>query len=659
MPHLSSPRTRALFSLVFAMILGAVPYLGHAQATSEAGTARPSARALVHILDYVGQDYAFAVSAGKIVNEAEYEEMRDFGRTAGLMLESLIEREILPDDAALPEMNEDLKGLIEAKADPEAVAERARALREAVIRHSGLLVAPLTWPSIADGKRAYAEACASCHGAAGAGDGPLADGLDPRPTNFAEGERVASLSPFQVYNTIRMGVEGTAMPAHPRLSDREVWDLAFFVKSLQAAQAHPSVANRAARLRKVVTLEEVATSNDAELTLMLEARGVPAPEEAMAALRTTAPPALPGGVLAVARDYLDEAFAAYTSDQPDEARRLAVLAYLEGVEPIEPSLRADDPGLTAELEGGMMAVRSAIDHRKDAETVRQAVDEAQALLLRASDTLDRREHSSWFSFIMAASILLREGLEAFLVILAILGVLRAVKNRKAVRWVHAGWMLAIGLGVLGWFFSDLLIQLGAARRELMEGGIALFAVVVLLYVGFWLHSKTEVHKWKEFIDVRVKHALNGGNLFGLAAISFFAVFREAFESVLFLSALTIEEGTRSKMAIASGALLAIVLVLVLASVLLRYSTRLPIRSLFRYSSFVMGVLSVILIGKGIHALQETGLLSITQAPFSWRFDLLGFYPTLETMVAQTVIIGLVALLWYAPALRTRTVKLRA
>ena len=190
----------------------------------------------------------------------------------------------------------------------------------------------------------------------------------------------------------------------------------------------------------------------------------------------------------------------------------------------------------------------------------------------------------------------------------------------------------------------------------MEGGIALFAVVVLLYVGFWLHSKTEIHKWKEFIDVRVKHALNGGNLFGLAAISFFAVFREAFESVLFLSALTIEEGTRSKMAIASGAILAIVLVLVLAAVLLRYSTRLPIRSLFRYSSFVMGVLSVILIGKGIHALQETGLLSITRTPFSWRFDLLGFYPTLETVLAQAVIVGLVALLWYAPALRARAVE---
>ncbi len=656
MPSPSASRIRIFLPLVLAMIFAVAPSSSHAQTASEPAPAEPSARALVHILDYLGQDYAYAVSEGKVVNEAEYEEMRDFGRTAGLMLTSLIEHEVIPGDAALTEMSEGLKALIEAKAEPEAVAERARALREAVIRHSGLLVAPLTWPSVADGGRAYAAACASCHGVAGAGDGPLADGLDPRPTNFVEGERVASLSPFQVYNTIRMGVEGTAMPAHPRLSDGEVWDLAFFVKSLQAAQAHPAAANPAAEVLDAVTLEEVATSNDAELTLMLEARGVPAPAEAMAALRTAAPPALPGGTLAVARDYLDEAFAAYTSDQPDEARRLAVLAYLEGVEPIEPALRADDPGLTAELEGGMMAVRSAIDHREDAGTVRQAVDEAQALLLRASDTLDRREHSSWFSFIMAASILLREGLEAFLVILAILGVLRAVKNRKAARWVHAGWMLAIGLGVLGWFFSDLLIQLGAARRELMEGGIALFAVVVLLYVGFWLHSKTEIHKWKEFIDVRVKHALNGGNLFGLAAISFFAVFREAFESVLFLSALTIEEGTRSKMAIASGAILAIVLVLVLAAVLLRYSTRLPIRSLFRYSSFVMGVLSVILIGKGIHALQETGLLSITRTPFSWRFDLLGFYPTLETVLAQAVIVGLVALLWYAPALRARAVE---
>jgi high-affinity iron transporter len=146
----------------------------------------------------------------------------------------------------------------------------------------------------------------------------------------------------------------------------------------------------------------------------------------------------------------------------------------------------------------------------------------------------------------------------------------------------------------------------------------------------------------------VKRTLSTGNLLGLAAISFFAVFREAFESVLFLSALTLEQGTSHKMAVAGGAVAAITLVLALAAVLLRYSVRLPIRSLFKYSSSVMGVLCIILVGKGIHAIQEAGLLPITAAPLAVRFDLFGLYPTVETLGAQIALLLTVLLLWYVP-----------
>ena len=647
-----------LLALFLAMLSLAASRTGHAQTAAEHREALASARALVHILDYLGQDYPYAVSDGKIINEAEYEEMLAFSNSSGMMLAELAESGIVPADASLTAMNDALETLITQKAAPDAVAAQARHLRDAVIHFSGLTVAPRSWPSISEGGRIYAQTCASCHGVTGAGDGPLAADLDPRPTNFVEGDRAASLSPFQVFNTIRMGVEGTSMPAHPQLSEEEVWDLAFFVKSLQSAHAKTDATTTPEEAPAAVSLEEVATSNDFELTRLLEAKGIANPEAALAVLRTTTPPTQSEALLVLAQRYLDEAFDAYGDGRQQEARRLAVLAYLEGIEPLEPMLRADAPELTAELESRMMTVRSVIDHRGSPETLRQSIEQARSLMLRAGDLLGRQERSPWFSFIMAASILLREGLEAFLVILAILGVLRAVNDKRAIRWVHLGWMTAVALGILAWFYSSLLIQLGAANRELMEGGIALLAVVVLLYVGFWLHSKTEIHKWKDFIEVKVKNALAGGNLWGLAAISFFAVFREAFESVLFLSALTIEEGTGSKMAIAGGAALAIVLVLVIASVLLHVSARLPIRNLFRYSSFVMGVLSVILIGKGIHALQETGLLSVTQSPLGWRFDLLGVYPTLETMLAQVLIVGMVVLLWYVPALRAATVRTR-
>src|SRR5690606_30037604 len=163
----------------------------------------------------------------------------------------------------------------------------------------------------------------------------------------------------------------------------------------------------------------------------------------------------------------------------------------------------------------------------------------------------------WFSFLVAASILLREGLEAFLIILAILSVLQAANQDRAARWVHAGWMAAVGVGIAGWILSDMLLQLGAAEREIMEGAIALLAVVVLMYVGLWLHSMTESKKWRAFIEERILHKLGTGSLIGLASIAFFAVFREAFESVLFLSALTLEQGDGHKLAVVGGAVSAI------------------------------------------------------------------------------------------------------
>lgn len=614
-----------------------------------------SARALVHLLDYIAQDYPEAVSNGEVVSEMEYAEMQEFAVSVSGLLQELSAGGVLPEGRSLQALSEQLGAGIAGKEAPEEVASLARSMREEVIRLTGLQVAPLQWPDPANGQALYAQNCVTCHGDHGAGDGPLAPGLTPRPTNLVGGERIAALAPFQVYNTIRLGVEGTAMSSFTKLTDREVWDLAFFVKSLQSADEHPEArmtdpaALRA--LKRTIPLQQVATLGDRDLTIALDTLGVLHPASARAALRMAGPGQEPGSSLTHADRYLKEARLLYQRGETAQARQRAIVAYLEGVEPAEPTLKAVDATLATVLETRMMDVRSAIEQARSLEDVSQAVDRALITIEQAREVLKQQEPSAWFAFLMAASILLREGLEAFLVILAILGVLRAVGERQAARWVHGGWMLAVLLGAVAWFYSDLLIRFGAAQRELMEGGISLLAVGVLLYVGFWLHSKTEIRKWKEFIDERVKRMVNGRNLVGLAAISFFAVFREAFESVLFLSALTLEEGAHSKLAIVAGAVLAIAAVLVLAAILLRFSARLPIKNLFRYSSFVMGVLSVILMGKGIHAVQETGLLSITTAPFTLRLGFLGVYPTVETLVAQMSILVLVVLLWTLPKWR--------
>ncbi len=261
------------------------------------------------------------------------------------------------------------------------------------------------------------------------------------------------------------------------------------------------------------------------------------------------------------------------------------------------------------------------------------------------DLLAAKEMSPWVSFMAALAIIIREGFETVLVVIALLGVIRAAGSKRAALWVHGGWITALGLGVIAWFFSGWLMGMSGAQRETLEGAISVFAVLVLLVVGFWLHSQTEIGRWKLFIHGRVQKALDGKNLLGLASIFFVAVFREAFETVLFLRAIWFDAGESSKYAMVSGIVSAVALVILFASAMLKFSAKLPVRKLFEASAVMMAALAVILSGKGIHAFQETDVISVSTPPIAPRFDLLGLYPTWETILTQVAVLGTVVILW--------------
>lgn len=658
-------RSSSFFSFVaFFVCLITLSSLKSFAQTQSSGNA-PSPRALVHILDYVAQDYSGAVANGKILKQSEFNEQLQFATSAESLVRELKMSGVLNHDAGLSDQVLELKKQINQKADSKIIARIAHRIKNEVIKQTGMKVAPMSWPNLAAGHKLFETNCVTCHGKNGAGNGKLAATLNPKPADLASGSRIASISPFQVYNTISMGVEGTAMPSFgQKLTDKQLWEIAFYVKSLKAKNEHPGIENTKTgvlnSLREKANLEKVATLNDQDLANYLGKKGVKNPNIAEANLRLAGNKGITANSLALALTYLDQVGKEYKSGHIDEARRKAVLAYLDGVEPIEPALRSHAPSLTTTLEGKMTAVRGNIESKVPASVVTASIQDAKVYINKAKEVLQTKSDSPWFEFLMAASILLREGLEAFLIILAILGVIRAVGDKKAALWVHGGWILAILFGVVAWFFTDWIIEMGfgPVHRELMEGSVSLIAVVVLLYVGFWLHSKTEVNKWKEFIEVRVKNMTTGGNLFGLAAIAFFAVFREALESVLFLSALTIEGGPGSKMAVGSGAVAAIVTVLLLGAIVLRFSARLPIRKLFKYSSFMLGFLSVVLVGKGIHSLQEIGWLSVTSTPFHFNINLIGLYPTMQTLVAQFVILSILVMVWNYPKWKTKKEMVR-
>lgn len=601
-------------------------------------TSDKQAQNLVHLLDYMATDYAGAVDNGKVSNKTEYQEMQEFSQNIGQLFNKLdIDRNSDSYREARQHI-ETLRNKVEEKAAPEQIATLTGQIKTLVISSTGLEVAPRRWPSIDHGKALFMAQCASCHGKTGDGNGELAAQLNPKPTNFHEAGRMKKISPLQAYNTIQLGVEGTSMPSFQKLSDQDAWDLAFYVKSILYKNHNGSFA--AGDFQKSgLTLAQVARMNDLELAQAGEGAG------SVAAARLHQPTFKSSTYLATAGSMINRALQQFKAGKKDAAYKTAINAYLEGFEPVESQLRAHDASLVTRIEQQMMGIRSKIQNDKPVAEIASDVATIQASLEEAGNVMGNARTTPWIAYILSTSILLREGLEAFLIIITILGVLRSLDAKKEKHWVHAGWIAAVLLGVISWYFTDWLVSFGANWRELMEGGFSLLAVIILVYVGFWMHRNSEVHHWKNFINTKIKEKLQGGNVLGLAAIAFIAVFREAFESVIFLSAISLETAGESNTAIGLGGLSAFLLLLGIGYAMLRLTVKIPLRSIFRYGSYAIGAFSLIMVGQGIHAVQESGLLSVSPAPIPIQASIIGIYPTFETMAAQAITLGVLALLW--------------
>ena len=543
----------------------------------------PAAPMTVHLLDYVAVDYAEAVADGEVINELEYTEMLDFAAEVARRLEELPEA---PERDALLADAAALAAAVEAKAAPDRVREQAVALRDAVIDAYDVPTVPDEPPDPALGARLYQTSCASCHGATGRGDGPAGVGLDPAPSDFHDVARMAQRGVHGLYNTITLGVEGTGMAAYTQLSDEERWALAYHVKSYTA-----------------------------------------------------------DGPIALARASLADSVAAYRAGDADRAVRLAVHAYLEGFELAEPRLAAVDGALVREIEQGFIELRALAREGAplaEVEATAQRLDDA---LLEAADKLGGGDASASATFVASLLILLREGLEAILVIAAMLAVVSRAGRPEARRWIHVGWVGAIALGVLTWFVASHLIALSGANREITEGVTALLAAAILVYVGYWLHDKSRADSWQQFINARLGVALSRGALWTLATVAFLATYREAFETVLFYQALAAHAGPSGVGPLLAGFAVAAVLLVAIAWLILKTSMRLPLGMFFRWSGLLLVALAIVFAGHGAAALQEAGVLGVSRVPFV-SIPALGIHPTLQTLAAQAVALILsLILMW--------------
>lgn len=262
---------------------------------------------------------------------------------------------------------------------------------------------------------------------------------------------------------------------------------------------------------------------------------------------------------------------------------------------------------------------------------------AGTLIGQVRQTLAPFAETQSYNAFDAAAIILREGLEALLVIVALLAFLRRSNQANKSKWIWLG----AGAGILVSIGSAIILQALFTRvsagqnRELIEGVTGLIAASLLFYVSYWMHSKASLRAWQSYISVRTTQVLAGGSMFSLALLAFLAVFREGAETTIFYL------GMAPAIAAADlwlGLALGLAALVIAAFLMLVVGIRLPLRLFFRVAGLLVYYLGFKFVGAGIHALQVAGVLPVSPITFLKEIPFFGFYPTWETLIPQMLLL---------------------
>ena len=600
-----------------------------------------SVQTVWRLLDYIAVDYAGAVSGGAITNESEYAEQVEFAATARGKIAGLPQK---PAQDALIKEADHLEQAIAGKSDPGEVARIAHQLAAALLAAYPVPLAPNAAPSFERGASLYKESCASCHGETGDGHGPQAAALDTPPIAFTDAERARQRSIFALYQVITQGIDDTPMPSFAGLPAEDRWALAFYAghfafSDQQAAEGEQLWTTDAKLHALIPDLKALVGMTPASLAQSI---GTGKADAVMAYLRRhpdAVASAQPSGSLSALKNTLRQSLEAYEAGDHKTAGQLALAAYLDHFEPVEPTLGARNSALLGQIERGMMEYRAAIARGESAQALTARATALSALFDSAEATLQPSAGTPVATFLGAATILLREGLEAMLIVVAMIAFLRKAERTEVLPHVHAGWVGGLLAGLATWAVATWLITISGASRELTEGFGSIFAALVLLSVGIWMHGKSHADQWQRYIREKMSSALSGRSAWVLFGLAFVAVYREVFETILFYAALWTQGNGGAMLAGAATACVALALI---AWAMLSYAGRLPIGQFFRYSSWLMAILTVVLAGKGVAALQEAGIIGIAPLAAMPRIPIVGVFPTVQTVAAQVAMVAALA-----------------
>lgn len=338
---------------------------------------------------------------------------------------------------------------------------------------------------------------------------------------------------------------------------------------------------------------------------------------------------------------LEQAMAAYDQGKVDEAKNLVNEAYFgpfEGSQ-MEKAVKFKISGQrVAELEEEFRTIRKLMTAGASPEQVKKAAQELVTNLRADATALSGPENSEYSFFLSSFLILVREGFEAILILGAIIAYLERSGNGNKVKVIYRSALTAIAASVISALAIKVLFNISGASQEILEGVTMLIAVAVLFSVSFWLLSKVEAKKWREYIEGKIQSSLTTGSTFALWFAAFLAVYREGAETVLFYQALVTGMGQESLGMIALGFALGSVTLAVLFVAVRFGSLKIPLKPFFIGTSLLMYYLAFVFAGQGIRELQAGGLVGSTPVPGVPIVDLLGIYPTWQSLALQGLLL---------------------
>lgn len=335
----------------------------------------------------------------------------------------------------------------------------------------------------------------------------------------------------------------------------------------------------------------------------------------------------------------------YKDGKYDEAFTTSRSAYLDSYEGIEIPLRPIDPDFTLDMEIKFAELRNLIQQHKpytDVEAkvieIRNGLDESERLVTGTGMI------APTLAFTTSFSIIFREGLESALIIGAILTYLEASRNALYKKNVYLGIVLSIIATVITWYIAQFVIEISGASKELIEAIAGISAVAVLFWVSFWVLNKVETKKWIEFVKAKVWQATTTGSVMVFAMLSFFTVYREGFETVLFYQAM-LSFAKNMESFVLLGLVLGLAVIISVVFVIRKLGRRLPLRVLFGLTMGIGAYMSIAFIGNAIREFQEVGYITTTHMfGIIPRLEInlatmTGIHPTLETTIAQIALLS--------------------